>query len=231
MAIPNLNLGAPSLNTLTTGVVKYLANHPLIINPVIKHPLTKEQVVVSKYRTYDGQSLESGLVCSVYADQTRPAAMFEPYDLGNQGTDLGVFFVNVKYSYNEIILGNLEKDPNIIEVPSWTQYGFGESLLTSNTKKNVTLEINPGIEIIQDYLTVTKFVMDDALYFKNFPVPIKSLQILNQIVKTKRWDEDDTIFFQEGQTLIRFDAYITRGWRDKLNPLYLSETNINPIIN
>lgn len=231
MVQPNLRLSAPSLNTLTTGVIKYIANHPLVINSTIYHPLTKEQVPINKYRSYDGQVLENGLVCSVYADQSKAAALFEPYDLGDRGTDLGVFFINVKYSYNEVILGNTEKDPSIIEVPSWTQYGFGESLLTSNTKRNVTLEINPGIQIIQDYLSVTKYIIDDAQHFKDFPVPIKSLQILNQIVKTKRWDEDDTIYFQEGQTLIRFDAYITRGWRDKLNPLYLSETNINPIIN
>jgi len=55
--------------------------------------------------------------------------------------------------------------------------------------------------------------------------------MVNQTVKTKRWEEDDTIYFQEGQALIRFDSYITRGWRDKLDPLYLSRTNINPTIN
>jgi hypothetical protein len=231
MAKPNLKLEAPSLNTLTVSTFKYIANHPLVINSTTIHPITKEPIHISKYRLYDGQVLEGGLVCSIYAEQPKPAAIFEPYDLGNTGYDLGVFFINVKYSYNELTIGNIEKDPCLIEVPSWSQYGFGESLLTSNTKKNVILEINPGIQLIQDYLTVTKYIIDDAQYFKDFPIPIKSLQIVNQTVKTKRWEQDDTIYFQEGQTLIRFDAYITRGWRDKLNPLYLSETNINPIIN
>jgi hypothetical protein len=231
MEPPNLRLDSPSLNTLTTGLFKYIANHPLIINPTICHPITKKQVSVNKYRLYDGQVLEAGLVCSIYANQPQPAATFEPYDLGPKGFDLGVFYINIKYSYNELTIGNTAKDPNLIEVPSWSEYGFGQSLLTSNTKRSVNLEINPGIEIIQDYLTATKYIIDDAQYFKDFPVPIKSLQIINQIVKTKRWEQDDTIYFQEGQTLVRFDAYITRGWRDKLNPLYLSETNINPIIN
>jgi hypothetical protein len=231
MATPNLRLSSPTLNSLTTGVVKYISNHPLIVNSTVCHPLTKQQILINKYRTYDGQVLENGLVCSIYAEASKAAALFEPYDLGDQGFDLGVFFINVKFSYNEVLIGNIEKDPNLIEVPAWTQYGFGESLLTSNTKRNVILEINPGIQIIQDYLSATKYIIDDAQYYKDFPVPIKSIQILNQTVKTKRWEENDTIYFQEGETLIRFDAYITRGWRDKLNPLYLSETNINPTIN
>lgn len=231
MVKPDLKLNSPTLNTLTTGTVKYLSNHPLLLNSTICHPLTKEQIEISKYRTYDGQVLENGLVCSVYAEASKPAAIFEPYDLGENGLDLAVFLINVKFSYNEVVLGNIEKDPNLIEVPAWTQYGLRQSLLTSNTKKSVILEINPGIQIIQEFLSIVKYAIDDAQLYNDFPVPVKSLQIVNQTVKTKRWEEDDTIYFQEGQTLIRFDAYIPRGWREKLNPLYLSETNINPTIN
>lgn len=231
MVQPNLKLPAPSLNTIPKALFKYIANHPLIINPIVCHPITKQQVNINKYRTYDGYVLENGLVCSIYADQPKPSAIFEPYDLGEAGLDNAVYFINVKYSYNEVLLGNSETDSNLIEVPSWSQYGFGESLLTSNTKRNVNLEINPGIEIIQEYLTLTKYIIDDAMYFNDFPLEIKSLQMQSQSVKTKRWDEDDTIYFQEGLALIRFDAYVTRGWRDKLNPLYLTQTNINPTIN
>lgn len=231
MAIPNLRLPSPTLNTLPRALFKYIANHPLIVNSPVCHPITKQQVLVNKYRTYDGYVLENGLVCSIYADQPKPAAIFESYELGEQGLDSAVYFLNIKYSYNEVLIGNTETDPNLIEVPAWSQYGFGESLLTSNTKRSVTLEINPGIEIIQEYLTLTKYIIDDAMLYNDFPLAIKSLQMQSQSVKTKRWEEDDTIYFQEGHALIRFDAYVTRGWRDKLNPLYLSQTNINPIIN
>lgn len=232
MALPNLNVIQPSLNSLTKGLFRYIANHPFVINPQVCHPLSDEQIYVTKYRTYDGIHLESGLTCSIYADTPRPAAMFEPYDLGECGTDKATFFINIKYSYNEVILGNTEDDPNLIEVPAWTEYGLGQNLLTSSSKKNVTLEINPGIEIIQDYLQLTKYIIDDFYHYQDFPIPgIKSMQMVNQTVKTKRWEDDDTIYFQEGKALIRFDAYTTRGWRDKLDPLYLSRTNINPTIN
>ena len=232
MALPNLNVLTPTLNSLTKGLFRYIANHPFIINTQVCHPLTDEQVFVERYRTYDGINLQSGLTCSIYADTPRASAEFKPYDLGECGQDMATYYINIKYSYNEVILGNVEDDPNLIEVPSWTEYGLGENLLTSNTKKNVTLEINPGIEIIQDYLQLTKWIIDDFYHFKEFPIPgIKSMEMVNQTVKTKRWEEDDTIYFQEGKALIRFDAYITRGWRDKLNPLYLSRTNINPTIN
>ena len=221
----------PSLKTLTECTFKYIANHPLVINPPIYHPITEEQVLINNYRLWDGIVVTSGLVCSIYADFPREAAIFEPYDLGSSGVDKATFFIRVKYSYNQVVLGNIQDDENLIEVPAWSEYGLGEMLLTSNLKNSVTLEINPGIEIIQDYLQLTKYIIDDASHQKDFPIPITSMQMISQSVKTRRWEENDTIFFQEGNALIRFEAYISRGWRDKLDPHYLSQINIKTTIN
>lgn len=227
----NLGPPTPNLRDLTRGIYLYIANHPFTINSNVCHPLTKEQVGVNKYRLWDGQVLENGLVCSIYADQPREAAVFEPWELGECGQDKADFFFRIKYSYNEVVIGNRETNKVYTEVPEWAQYGLGQNLLTSNSKKNVILEINPGIEIIQEYLQLTKYIIDDVRHKKDFPLPISSIEMLSQSVKTKRWEEGDTIYFQEGTALIQVVAFISRTWRDRLDPLYLSQTNINTTIN
>jgi hypothetical protein len=231
MAPTSLGPPTPNLKDLGRGIYLYIANHPFIISSNVHHPITKEIIHVNKFRLWDGQVLENGLVCSIYADYPKEAALFEPWELGENGHDKATFFFKVKYSYNEVILGNQETNKKYTEVPEWAQYGLGQNLLTSNTKKNVILEINPGIEIIQEYLQLTKYIIDDIRHKKDFPLPISSIEMLSQSVKTKRWEEGDTIYFQEGQALLRIDAYISRAWRDRTNPLYTSQTNINTTIN
>lgn len=226
-AIQRLTSPSPNLNDVTINLFRYIANHPLIIKPMIYHPLTSENIVIDKYRLYDGYSLDNGLVCSIYANYPQRATEFETYDLGSNGSDMATFFIRVKFSYNEIVLGNVETNKNIIEVPAWVDYGIGQNLLTSSSKKSVNLEINPGIQIIQEYLQLLKYVIDEAQTNKDFPLPIHSIVMESQWVKTNRWDEEDTIYFQEGQALINISAYISRGWKDKLIPLYKTNSKIN----
>ena len=232
----------PSLTNLCRCIFKFIANHPLMIAPLITHPLTDETIGVSTYRLYDGIELRSGLTCSIFAypgasggiptpTSKSVSAHFMPYDLGNSGVDMAMFHVVVKFSYNEVVLGQIEDDQNLIQVPTWATYGIGQKLHTSNSKKNVTLEINPGIEIIQDYLSVTKLIIDDPHHRAEFALPVNSIEMVSQNVKSKRWESDDTIYFQEGVAIIKVEAYVGRGWRDNLDPLYLKRTNINPTIN
>lgn len=242
MARKILTPPVPGITNLVRCVFIYLSNHPLIINPIVKHPLTGEVVPISRYRLHDGQEVRDGLTCSIFAyagasggipspSSRNTSAMFEPYDLG-QGTDIARFYIVIKYSYNEVSLNRELMDDNIIQVPAWSSFGVGQRLLTSNTKKNVKLEINPGIDIIQDYLMTTKYILDDSVHCQEFPLEgISSFEMLSQNVKSIRWEEQDAIYFQEGVAMTQFDAYISRGWRDNLNPLYLSRTNINNTIN
>ena len=228
----------PNLTILCRCLIHYIANHPLIINPIVRHPLKNEIVPINAYRNFDGYEIRNGLTCSVFAypgsgggipspASTSTSAWFQPYEIGAEGQDIARFNLVIKYYYNETLLGKTVE----METPVSSIFGVGQKLLTSNTKKNVILEINPGIEIIQEYLSVTKIIIDDIIHKNDFPIPANSFEIVSLNVKSKRWDDDDTIYFQEGVAMTLFEAYIARGWRDALLPLYAQRPNINTTIN
>ena len=228
----------PNLTVLIECLVNYMANHPLMINSVVRHRLNGIKVPINAWRTFDGYEVRNGLTCSVFAytgsgggipspSSASTSAWFEPYDLGSSGLDLARFNLVIKFSYNEVILGKSVE----MKIPASAIFGVGQKLLTSNTKKIVTLEINPGINIIQDYLAIAKTIVDDINHKKDFPIPIKSFEVRTFNVKSTRWEESDTIYFQEGVAMTLFEAYMSRGWRDSLLPLYAQRQNISSTIN
>lgn len=220
----------PNLNSLTKCLALYLAKHPLMSMNLIKHPLTKEPVNIESFRLYDGLEVKSGLNCAVYAHpggSGSPSASFQPYDLGSRGTDKGEFFIIIKYFYNEVAINN----ETINNIPTTTTLSTGGNLLTSNIERNVIIEINPGIEIIQEYLCLTKYILDDVDYKKDFPMGVSSFQMLYQNVKTTRWEDNTSIYFQEGHAMTQFTGYVSRGWRDILRPEYANSVNVNTNIN
>lgn len=227
----------PNLAILCRCLIQYIASHPLVISPVVVHPLTGEKVYINAYRNFDGIEVRSGLTCSVFAyagssggiptpNSMSTSAVFAPYDIGS-GMDECRFHLVIKYSYNEVILGKTTE----MQIPASAVFGVGQRLLTSNTNRNVTLEINPGIEIIQNYLSVTKIIIDDVIHKRDFPIPANSFEVVSFNVKSKRWEEDDTIYFQEGVAMTLFQAHMAKGWRDDLLPLYAQRQNINTTIN
>lgn len=211
-------------------LAQYIANHPLLTLNLVKHPLTKKPVSIERFRLYDGIEIKDGLNCAVYAHpggSGKPSAMFEPYDLGSHGCDEGTFFLVIKYFYNEVAINNTV----ISSVPTSSRITTGGNLLTSNNHREVIIEVNPGIEIIQEYLALTKYILDDVEYKRDFPMGVSSFTMLYQNVKTTRWEEDTSIYFQEGYALVRLTGYINRGWKDILRPEYANSLNINQNIN
>lgn len=239
MATNKLGPPLPNLTHLCRCLIAYIANHPLVINPIVAHPLSGDAIPINAYRTFDGYEVRNGLTCSVFPypgagggipspQSTSTSAWFKPHELGQEGVDEAHFNIVIKYSFNETILGKTVT----FEVPTSATFGPGQKLLTSNTKKDVILEVNPGIEIIQNYLAITKVIIDDIVHKRDFPIAAKSFELLHYNVKSKRWEEDDTVYFQEGVAMTLFQAYMARGWRDNILPLYARTTpNINPTIN
>ena len=219
----------PNLNSLTRCLAEYIARHPLMTMQLIKHPLTKEVQEVKSFRLYDGLEVKDGVNCAVYAHpggSGKPSAMFEPYDLGSKGTDKGTFYIVIKYFYNQVAINN----DTLAKVPTSSTLSSGGKLLTSNIQRDVNIEINPGIEIIQEYLALTKYILDDVEYKKDFPMGVSSFQMLYQNVKTTRWEENTSIYFQEGYALTQFTGYVSRGWRDILIPDFATNVIINSTI-
>jgi hypothetical protein len=228
----------PNLTIISECLVHYIANHPLIINPIVKHRIKGNIVGVNAWRTFDGYEVRNGLTCSVFPypgagggipgpNSTSTSGWFETIEIGQRGQDLARFNIVVKYSYNEVLLGKTVE----MKVPTSSIFGVGQKMLTSTTKKDVILEVNPGIDIIQDYLAITKVIVDDAAHKKDFPIPVKSFEVKSFNVKSKRWEEDDTIYFQEGVAMILMEAYVAKGWRDSLLPFYAQRPSFSTTLN
>ncbi len=218
---------APTITNITYALYNFISNHPLIANPPVYHPLTKEQIKIQKYRLYDGLNVDNGLVCSIYpfpgtGDEKPPnprttsvSVMYDTYDLGESGCDKAVYHIAISLFYNELAINNIITDT----VPDTGVIHPNDILLTSSAQKSINLEINPGISIIGDYLDLLRLVISDRDYKPNWPMPVNSFEAVYGNLKTNRW-ESERIYFQEGTLMTRLDAYISRGWRDKfIQPL------------
>lgn len=228
----NYNLAPiPSLTNLTYSLYKYVANHPLIINPPVIHPITEEQIHIQRYRLYPGLAPGAGLTCSIYpyagsGDQPNPrtssvSGLFEPHDISEHGTDHAVYHLIIEFYYNEVTLGNVSIDPDLIIVPEEAVTHPDQILLTSNETKAVDLEINPAIDIIGNYLALARYVVSDWFHKQIFPLKVKSFEVLYENISTSsNWEDNENVYFHKGLVMTRLDAYVSRGWRDKfINPL------------
>lgn len=225
-----------SLTNLTRSLFQFISNHPLIANPPILHPLTGEQVKIERYRLYDGLNTELGLTCSIFPftgasggtipnpRTTSVSAMFDPYDIGQQGVDHAVYHIVVALFYNQVSIGNII--PSIVPDTGITHPD--QLLLTPDINKSVNLEVNPGVEIIADYLELLRLIISDLEYKPLWPIPVNSFEAVYSLLNTADWEKDKNIYFQSGCLMTRLDAYVSRGWRDKfIQPLDDINVSVN----
>lgn len=228
----------PSLTSLTYGLFTYISKHPLITSPPIFHPLEGGKVYIQRYRLFNGIELDQGLSCSIfpyYQEATNlpeprtinASALYLPENMGNGTHDKAVYHIAIRFHYGNNILGNKLEDEDLVYVPSESLTHPDQILLTSRTNRKVDLYINPGSDIIGNYLELLRFVITDQDYGKDFrkEMSIKSMEMLYSNIRSIAWEKDKGIYFHTGEALIRFDAYISRGWRDRFN-IPISEINI-----
>lgn len=218
----------PSLTSITRLLYKYVANHPLIINPPIFHPLSKERVRIDRYKLFNGVELQDGLTCSIYPHYQDPptppdpssknvSALYMPYNLGSEGNDHAVFHVCIKFHFASLILGNKLDDLDLIRVPIEAVTHPSQILLTSTASKDVDLYINPGSDIIGDYLELIRLVIEDPVHKVAYQplTEIDSIELIFVNLRALPWEKKREIYYHEGEALIRIDSYVSRGWRDK----------------
>jgi hypothetical protein len=218
----------PSITYLTKSLYKYIANHQLIINPPVFHPLTGERVYIDRYKLFNGIELQKGLTCSVfphYQDPPTPpdpssknvSALYLPHNLGPDGNDHAVFHVCIKFHFTNVILGNKVEDPLLITVPLEAVTDPSQILLTSTATKQVELYINPGSDIIGNYLELIRLVIEDPIHRSIYQplVEVDSIELLFTNLRAVPWEKKREIYFHEGEALIRIDSYVSRGWRNR----------------
>lgn len=217
----------PSLTSLVYLLFRYISKHPLIISPPVFHPLTGERVYIQRYKLFNGIELQQGLSCSIfphYQDGVTPpepnttnvSAIYEPHDLGTQSQDRAVYHLVVKFHYANSILGNKVEDPYLIQIPVEAVTHPDQILLTSAATKAIDLYINPGSDIIGNYLEILRLVIEDNTHKRAYYplIDIKSFEVSFVNLKSVPWEQKKEIYFHEGEALIRMDAFISRGWRD-----------------
>lgn len=224
--ISPLSSPIPSLTSLVYILFRYISRHPLIISPPVFHPLTGERVLISRYRLFNGIELLPGLSCSIfphYQDGATPpepnttnvSALYEPHDLGTDSYDRAVYHIVVKFFYSNMILGNKVEDPNLIEVPLESITYPDQILLTSNRTKTIELYINPGADILGNYLELLRLVIEDSTHKQSYYplIDIKSFEMSFANLRSIPWEQKKEVYFHEGEALIRLDGFVARTWR------------------
>lgn len=216
----------PSIPYLNYSLFKFLANHPLLVEPLVFHPISKQHVPVSSYRFMDGIPLGDGLVCSIFPgfekkDSTSPTStavsvLYKTHDMGHNHDEAVYHFV-VKFQFKEVnIEGSaVSTDPDLITVPDRALVDPRQRLLIPSTTQEVELVLNPSLDIIGDYMELTRLALSDVQHYKDFPVKVRSVEVVHQNFGTPEWNQGLNSFISEGYLLIRMHAFISRGWRDK----------------
>lgn len=228
--INRLSSPLPSLTSLTYSLFSYISNHPLIISPPVFHPLEGTRVDIRRYRLFNGVELDQGLCCSIFPYHqesatlpeprtTSASALYFPENVGNGTHDKAVYHIAVRFHYSNNALGNQVDDETLIYVPSESVTHPDQILLTSRTSKKIDLFINPGLDIIGNYLELLRYVISDDEYSKDFrrQSGIKSMEMLYSNLRSIAWEKDKSIYFHTGEALLRIDAFLSRGWRDRFN--------------
>jgi hypothetical protein len=218
----------PSLTSLSRLLYKYVSTHPLVINPPIFHPITKKRVLIDRYKLFNGVELQEGLTCSIYPHYQDPptppdpssknvSALYMPHNLGPDGNDHAVFHLCIKFHFASLILGNKSEDKNLITVPSEAVTHPSQILLTSRSTKELDLYINPGSDIIGDYLELIRLVIEDPIHRSIYQplTEVDSIELIFVNLRALPWEKKREIYFHEGEALIRIDSYVSRGWRNR----------------
>jgi len=218
----------PSIPYICREMVRYMANHPLIIKGLVTHPITGAPIKVGYYRNEDGLITKTKtLVCSVFpyssgqtsissATSTAVSATYEPYELGDLGTDIATYNIVVKYDYTESAINIKETNPEILTVPTDAVTDPGQYFLLNNvSNERIQYNIHPPFEIIGQQLELTRLVFSDPEHQRSFPIKVKSMEVMNCSLPRARWETQTNVVFHTGWLLVRLTAYVSRGWRDK----------------
>lgn len=220
----------PSIPYLAQLLFKILSNHPLLNSSLITHPIKNTPIPIKTFRFMDGFPLEASedsVVCAIFPSfaketpaspsSTAVSTLYKSYDLGTSGYEEVIYHFVIKFFYQEVVLPGtfIETDKEAITSSSNHLINPSDFLLISQEEKEVQLSINPGLNIIGDYLELSRLALLDINALSETPLGIKSLEVIHQNYPSPKWDGDSNIFVHNGNLLLRVNAYSSRGWRDK----------------
>lgn len=237
-----MTLYIPTIRNIINSTVVAINEHELIKNPPIYYPIpdsngNEEQIKVARYRNFDGQELvEPGLTISVFPSRKAASGslpvQFKPYTLGSKEGGfqyevtlrlaVSVHYQDVALEQNSIFSYTVSSDNyKVINHDNVTKKGAKKILKNLNEnftqQKTIAVEINPGEEIIRDYLFLLKYVLDANTLL--LPWSIKSSEIESIDLPTTEWDKTSTnIYFHYGYLVWNLTLYLPGSLREITAP-------------
>lgn len=234
-----------SISTLYYSLYYFLVNHPLLNNGLVKHTLTQEPIEISQYRLMGGFPLNNGLTCSIYplfneSNLTSPATintsvLYESYQTGVSNEDTARFHFVIDYSYRggvNVEGNNKVKDESLIKVPK-NHVVFPQDVGKVNKQtKLVDLYVNPSLDIVCQYLALTRCALLDVAHTWSFPLgptysgTLSKVEILHENLPTIPWEKGTSVIDTRGYLLIRMNAFLSKDWR-KMWEFPLEDINLD----
>ncbi len=222
------NATVPSIPYIAYSLFKFLANHPLIVHPVVTDPITKEPVSIAVFQFMHGFPTEEGLICSIYPSyqntQDTPApptstaisTLFKTHDLG-QNYDEAIYHFIIEFSMREVSFpgANVSTDSDLTTVPTDALVEPNQRFFIKQDTREVPLYLNPPMDIIGDYLEITRLALNDVTHKEDFPINVKSIEVIHSNYSSSGWDTGTGAITHKGYLSLRITAFTSRGWRDK----------------
>jgi len=216
-----------SLSNIANILVNLIARHPLIIEAPVYHHSTKEQIKISYYRHGYGIPTKCGLSLAVYPagiKTTTPNTVNTSVFIPDNEKEYVHF--KVHFYWGEIALEDCH--PCEAYAPASADICINDRLqnldlspnnlgITSNQEVPIQYFINPGFQIISDYLEILRFIFNDEEHLLNHSYFISEMQLLHLNYITSEWDKDANVYWHQGNAYIRMTTAMAKDWRTQCN--------------
>lgn len=224
----------PTLKEIVYNTLTVIHNHPAVQNPIVLEPVADfngkfNPVPIDRYRSYDGLELvEPGLTLSIfprYSPSDAPyggslASEFKPYTLGpkTQGSMYeATYFLTIGLAYQDVAINNTKRLVYVQD--KYSNVASDEDKLKDYSedkfpkKKFMELEINPGEEIVRDYLEVIRLILEGIDYYA--PWNIRSSSITGMGFPSTSWSKDSKqIYFHQAYMNWELSTYAPTTYQE-----------------
>lgn len=240
----------PTVKDLVYSAIAAINNHRFIQNPIVYSPLPDNRgkynpIPITRYRTYDGKELiEPGLTLAVfpassnrgesssYTNIPPNSAVFNTYEMGPKNATYqyeGIYKLVVALYYQEVAL-NESKEIVYYEVKDKPEVIIENKELARERKaklwnpKKLNIEINPGEDILRDYLDVLRLVIEEISIDGLMPWRVRGSQVTHYDFPTSSWSaKNENIYFHFAYLYWELSMYAP-AVASKQEDIYLLDT-------
>jgi hypothetical protein len=212
----------PTVKDLIYSAIAAIYNHRFIKNPIVYSPIPDNRgnyqpVSINRYRTYDGKELiEPGLTLAIfpassnraesssYTNNPPNSATFTPFEIGKKDSNYqyeGIYKFVVGLYYQEVAI-NETKDLIYYTLKNKPEVIIEDRDIARERKANLwdakklNIEINPGEDILRDYLDVLRLVIEELDVDGLLPWRVRGSQVTHFDFPTSSWSaKNENIYF------------------------------------